>query len=121
MNNMTLEAFGHFDLYVVIFLLVLALLWSFLPFAIFGTKPKLDELIRQMQQTNTELGRIRERLSQPVLADNRSPEVPSEPTKTPEQLMDDFGITFENGKYTFEKYHYDKLEDAVNYAKTMGY
>ena len=43
---------------VVLFLFVLAVLWFFLPFAIFGTKDKLAEIIAESKKTNAELARI---------------------------------------------------------------
>ena len=43
----------------VIFLIVLAILWFFLPFAIFGTKDRLDRLIAATEQTNRELARLK--------------------------------------------------------------
>jgi hypothetical protein len=40
------------------FLVVLALLWFFLPFAIFGTKPKLDELLVEIKVMNRRMETI---------------------------------------------------------------
>jgi hypothetical protein len=40
---------------VVLFLFVLAILWFLLPFAIFGTKDKLSELIAETKKTNEQL------------------------------------------------------------------
>jgi flagellar basal body-associated protein FliL len=36
----------------IIFLLVLAVLWFLLPFAVFGIKPKIDEVLAEVKQTN---------------------------------------------------------------------
>ncbi len=47
------EALGGMYLVIVLFLVVLAILWFFLPFAIFGTKNKLNELIEEAKTTNT--------------------------------------------------------------------
>jgi hypothetical protein len=33
------------------------------------------------------------------------------------QLMEQFGIEFDGEKYHFREYRYDKLEDAVSYAR----
>jgi len=35
--------------------------------------------------------------------------------------VSDFGIAYEDGKYAFERHRYDKLEDAIAYAKKRGY
>tara|TARA_R110001583_G_scaffold179258_1_gene335819 strand:- start:194 stop:406 length:213 start_codon:yes stop_codon:yes gene_type:complete len=43
---------GGLGVWVVIFLFVLGVLWLLLPFAIFGTKDKLDELIAESKKTN---------------------------------------------------------------------
>ena len=48
---------------IALFLLVLAVLWFFLPFAIFGTKDKLSELIRETKKTNEELKKLRAEIS----------------------------------------------------------
>ena len=60
------ETLGGLYLFVVLFLLVLAVLWFFLPFAIFGTKDKLNELIREAKKTNEELEKLRAELSNPT-------------------------------------------------------
>ncbi len=39
----------------IIFLVVSALLWFLLPFAVFGTKRKIDQLIEENQETNLKL------------------------------------------------------------------
>lgn len=43
---------GGLTYILVIFLLVLSLVWCFLPFAIFGTKPRLDRVIEEQEKTN---------------------------------------------------------------------
>ena len=59
------ETLGGAVILIYLFLFVLALLWFFLPFAIFGTKDKLNQLIRETQETNEELRRIHIQLSGP--------------------------------------------------------
>jgi hypothetical protein len=46
-------------LVVVIFTVVLAVLWFLLPFAIFGIKDKLTELILEARTTNTILADLK--------------------------------------------------------------
>jgi hypothetical protein len=46
-------------LLVGLFLIILCILWFLLPFAIFGTKDKLDELIYETRKTNEELSALR--------------------------------------------------------------
>ncbi len=60
------ETLGGIYLFVALFLLVLAILWFFLPFAIFGTKDKLNELIAETKKTNEELEKLRVAISGPV-------------------------------------------------------
>jgi cell division protein FtsL len=62
------QTLGGIYLFVVVFLVVLAILWFLLPFAIFGTKPKLDQLIAETRKTNAELERLREQISVPRVA-----------------------------------------------------
>lgn len=59
-----MEALGGFYLIVVIFLFVLAILWFLLPFAIFGTKDKLSELIAENKKTNEQLAALRSELAE---------------------------------------------------------
>ena len=49
-----------FGLFVSLFLFILAILWFLLPFAIFGTKDKLSELILETQRINEQLAGLRE-------------------------------------------------------------
>ncbi len=46
------NAFGGLGIFVVLFLLFLSVLWFLLPFAIFGTKAKLDAIIAENMRTN---------------------------------------------------------------------
>ena len=57
-----MEALGGFYLIVVLFLFALAILWFLLPFAIFGTKDKLNELIAENKKTNEQLTALRSEL-----------------------------------------------------------
>lgn len=50
---------GGFGLIIILFLFVLAILWFLLPFAIFGTKDKLSELIAESKRTNEQLSALR--------------------------------------------------------------
>ena len=63
MNGLLGGGLGLFGVVLFFFLLVLAVLWFFLPFAIFGTKDKLSALIFEVQKTNAELARISTELS----------------------------------------------------------
>jgi CBS domain containing-hemolysin-like protein len=53
-----MEALGGLYLIIVMFLLFLAILWVLMPFAIFGTKDKLDILIEQSKETNELLKKV---------------------------------------------------------------
>ena len=44
---------------VGVFLIILLVLWFLLPFAIFGTKDKLNELINETKKTNDQLEKLR--------------------------------------------------------------
>jgi hypothetical protein len=44
-------------------------------------------------------------------------EVVDSPTAFDRQLMTELSISFENGRFVFEDYRYDRLSDAVNYAR----
>jgi len=45
-------AYAGLSFIVVIFLIVLAILWFFLPFAIFGTKDLIEQQIKESKETN---------------------------------------------------------------------
>lgn len=50
-----MEVLGGMYLVVVVFLLILAVQWIALPFAVFGTKDKLNQLITEAKATNAAL------------------------------------------------------------------
>jgi len=60
---------------VWIFLIVLAILWFCLPFAVFGTQPKIEKVLAEVRRTNQILEDIR--------SDIRSSPRPKEHITTP--------------------------------------
>lgn len=66
-----MEAIGGLSILWILFLLVLGILWFLLPFAIFGTKDRLRDLIEENRRSNQELAAIRKQLAelQQVLKD----------------------------------------------------
>ena len=60
-----------FGVAIVLFLFVLAILWFLLPFAIFGTKDKLGELIAESKKTNEQLNALRAEVAEIKGNDNR--------------------------------------------------
>lgn len=59
-----MEALGSLGALWILFLLVLGILWFLLPFAIFGTKDRLRDLIEENRQSNQELAAIRKQLAE---------------------------------------------------------
>ena len=57
-------AMGGLNLVIWFFLFVLGILWFLLPFAIFGTKDRLRELIEETRKTNAELAALRSEIKQ---------------------------------------------------------
>lgn len=53
---------GVFGLFVILFLLVLGILWFIFPFAVFGVKPLLRQLIAEQKRTNETLARISQQI-----------------------------------------------------------
>ncbi len=43
---------GILGLFVLFFMLLVAIVWFFLPFAVFGTKGRIDTLIAETRKTN---------------------------------------------------------------------
>jgi len=118
MNDPTVGALSGIYLIIVLFLVVLAILWFFLPFAIFGTKAKLDSLISEMRKSNAEFKRLREQLatgSTQVSPESSGP--PQELRLTHDQIMAKYGISNDGEKYIFQGHRYDRLEDAAAYAR----
>ncbi len=58
-----MEAITSLGALWILFLLVLGILWFLLPFAIFGTKDRLRDLIEESRRSNQELVAIRKQLS----------------------------------------------------------
>ena len=52
------QALAPLSMFFYIFLIILALLWFFLPFAIFGTKDKLQELIKETIATREAINEL---------------------------------------------------------------
>jgi len=52
------ETFGSLYILLIIFLLILAILWFILPFAIFGIKPLLNKLLAELEETNRYLSKL---------------------------------------------------------------
>ncbi len=112
------EAFGGFAFVVTIFLIVLVILWFFLPFAVFGTKAKLDSLIHEMKLANIELTKVREQLAKN--SDEGSRPLTEEPAKailTHDQAMEKYGLSHDGDKYVIRGERFDKIQDAVAYAR----
>lgn len=53
-------AFAGMGFIVVVFLIILAILWFFLPFAIFGTKDLIEQQIKETKETNVLLKKLLE-------------------------------------------------------------
>ncbi len=61
-----MEAFGVLTVIGVVFLIILAILWFLLPFAVFGTQPKIEKLIEEAKRTNALLEQIRADMKRPA-------------------------------------------------------
>lgn len=59
-----MEGLAGFIEFVFLFLIVLAILWFILPFAIFGTKPRLDKGNSLAEETNDLLSKIGKELQE---------------------------------------------------------
>ncbi|MPQ76654.1 hypothetical protein [Hydrogenovibrio sp. JE_KL2] len=55
---------GFFGLIFFVFLLVAGILWFLMPFAVFGTKSKLEELIQAQAQTNQLLSNMHNEIAE---------------------------------------------------------
>ncbi len=118
MNDPAVGALGGIYLFVVIFMIVLAILWFFLPFAIFGTKGKLDTLIAEMRDMNDQLEELQELLSRGSQPEQMTTQEPaSDQRLSHDQLMAKYGISNDGEKYIFQGHRYDRLEDAAAYAR----
>lgn len=63
---------GGFGFIAIIFLFILAILWFLLPFAIFGTKGKLDDIKSELQDTNQKLQMILNEMGRTLPNDKES-------------------------------------------------
>ncbi|MBD3822509.1 MAG: hypothetical protein IE914_09675, partial [Thiotrichales bacterium] len=55
---------GFFGLIFFIFLFVAGILWFLMPFAVFGTKSRLEELIQSQAQTNQLLNNMHNEIAE---------------------------------------------------------
>jgi hypothetical protein len=85
-----LEAFAGLGVFAFLFLLVLGILWTCLPFAVFGTKPRLDRLHAEQRATNDllrqligEMQAARGYQVPPVAVDQQPRAQPHEPGAAP--------------------------------------
>ncbi len=53
-----MSGLGTLTLVTTLLLIVVAILWILMPFAVFGTKPKLDEAIAELKKTNAKLDEL---------------------------------------------------------------
>jgi hypothetical protein len=67
---------GIFMIAAAIFGLILTVLWILVPFALFGIKPLLRELIAEQRRANELAARIAATPTQVVVADPRDPRDP---------------------------------------------
>ena len=74
-----MEAYGTAWLLIVLFLIALAILWLLLPFALFGTKPLLREILAEVKKANALLEKL-------TLPTQQSP--PALPTGRMEPILD---------------------------------
>jgi hypothetical protein len=58
------QTYGLLSILIIGFLALLAILWFLLPFAVFGTKDKLDQLISEIIETKNEIKKISESIKQ---------------------------------------------------------
>ncbi|EXI76483.1 MAG: hypothetical protein AW07_00431 [Candidatus Accumulibacter sp. SK-11] len=70
-------------------------------------------------ERKTEVLYIRERAERLILAEIERLEQPHPPL-TDEQEMEEHDITFDGERYAYGEYRYDKLSDAVRYAKLQA-
>ena len=66
------ETLGGAVIFFYLFLFVLMILWFLLPFAIFGTKDRLNQIISESKRTNEQLARLREQLSDAIASQTLS-------------------------------------------------
>lgn len=57
------------------------------------------------------------RPEQRAMESTPQPVNPEAAPTSPDDLMRQYGVSFDGEKYQYGEYHYDKLADAVNYAK----
>ena len=121
MNQGAAGAFGGIYLAVVLFLVVLAILWFFLPFAIFGTKAKLDLLIQEMKRTNMKLEQLQEQFADAGQSIPHAREdAPRKIKLTHDEAMEKYSLKHDGEKYVFQGHRYDKIEDAIAYASSQA-
>jgi hypothetical protein len=70
-QGIRMEAFAGLGIVFVFVGLFLAVLWFFLPFAVFGTKPLIEKAIKEAQEANAQLKVLIEQQRQLVAQQQR--------------------------------------------------
>lgn len=115
-------AFGGALIFVILFLIVLGILWFLLPFAIFGTKARLDLLITEVRATKHELRELNLALSRVASTTGATNTPRTAPTSSDshDELMASYGISNDGENYIFKDRRFRDLRDAVTYARAVA-
>ena len=115
----------------VILVLVVALVLFFVLRELYCWYFKTNEILRQQEDQKIILDKILSALNlespdSTVIISKPSPQIEEADTpnvvieKSDEELMAEYNISLENEMYVFETYKYEKLKDAINYAKLQA-
>lgn len=110
------EIVGGTYIFLILFLIVLGILWFLLPFAIFGTKRRLDSLITEVRQINSEL----KVLTGAMPPSSSNPPLIQRQNLTHDQTMAVFGISNDGQHYIVDGQKFANLADAASYAQAKG-
>ncbi len=98
-------------------LLFIAIVVQFIAILIICSRTShIESVANTLSRIEKKLDQSSKDLAKPDTEQNSPPQSP-EAQMSDEELMNKYGITFDNDKYHFQNYKYDRLEDAVNFAK----
>jgi hypothetical protein len=112
----------------IVLIIVIAIALFFILRELYCWYFKTNQILEKQAEQKVILDKILASLSTNLLGDGTKadfsanhkgflikPEIVKE--KSEDELMAEFDIKFENDLYVYDKYRYEKLTDAINYAK----
>ena len=114
------EVLGGFYMFAVLFVFVLAILWFLLPFAIFGTKDKLSELINAVEETNKEANKTNKELASLRVIVSKLIDPESNESKSDMPVEEIENMTLATKYASYKGVEYSSVLEGLREGKILG-